>query len=308
MIGISFWRIIKAALQNFWRNVWLSAATTVIMTMTLMMIASLYFANIFGAQVLQNIERKVDLSVNFKETATDEYLGALSSELKARDDVADVRVVTSDEAVEIFRKQHEDNPLIEESLQELGENPLPASMYIVAESPQFYEAIAEDLRAEKYQVFVEEVNFKDTEDVIEKLVTLIDSVKNVGLVVTIIFVVLVVLIMFNTVRLAIYSFREEIEIMRLVGASRWFIQGPFIVEAIIVSLLALGVTIGISFPVLKAISPQLSRFFFDVGQEQLDLYQYALNNGFSFVGWLLLAALGLAIVSSAIAVRRYLRD
>lgn len=308
MIGISFWRVSRTAVLNFWRNIWLSVATTAIMIITLLMMSFLYFANIFGGEVLRTIEQKVDVSVTFKENVQEEYIRAIADELKARPDVEDVTVISSEEALAIFRKRHASEPLIEETLQELEKNPLPASVYIVATQPEFYEAIAKSLEADKYNPFIESINFESSRGVIDKLIALIDSVKNVAIIITVLFAVLAALIMFNTVRLAIYSFREEIEIMRLVGASRWFIQGPFLIESIFVAILAVLVTMGILYPLLNAISPQLQRFFFDAHNAQFNLYSFAVANWPKVVVIQTGAAVGLAVVSSYVAIRRYLRN
>lgn len=308
MIGISFWRVVRAAMLNFWRNVWLSVATTFIMVITLLMMSSLYFANIFGAHVLRTIEQKVDVSVTFKENVQDEYIRAIADELRARPDVEEVTVISSTEALEIFRERHAEEPLIEETLQELENNPLPASLYIVATDPQFYANIARGLDADKYSPFIEKINFESTRGVIERLISLIDSVKNVGIITTALFAVLAALIMFNTVRLAIYSFREEIEIMRLVGASRWFIQGPFLIESILVALLAVAITVALVYPALDASSPHLQRFFFDARNEQFSLYDYARTHWLTVISLQLGTAVGLAFISSYIAIRRYLRN
>lgn len=308
MIGISFLRVGRAAFQNFWRNIWLSVATTIIMMITLFMMSFLYFANVFGAEVLRTIEQKVDLSVTFKENVQEEYIQAIATEMRNRSDVESVRVITSQEALAIFRERHADDPLVEESLQELENNPLPASIYIVATDPRHYQVITQQLEAEKYSPFIEEINFESSRTVIERLINLISSVKNIAIAVTVVFVCLAVLIMFNTVRLAIYSFREEIEIMRLVGASRWFVQGPFIIEAILVGLLAVVLSTSIIFPVLKATAPQLQRFFFDAQSHTFSLYEYAQGHWLTVVGLQVLIAVGLATFSSLVAIRRYLRN
>ncbi|MEX1997574.1 MAG: permease-like cell division protein FtsX [Candidatus Andersenbacteria bacterium] len=308
MIGISFMRILRTAFQNLWRNIWLAVATLIITTITLLMMSVLYFANIFGVQVLQNIEDKVDLSVIFKENVQEQYITTIAQEVRARQDVQAVTIVTSAQALDIFRQRHVDDPLIEESLQELQDNPLPATMYIVATEPRFYQNIAQSLEAEKYSPFIDRVNYENSRGVIERLIAIISSVKNIGFLVTVTFALLVVLIMFNTVRLAIYSFREEIDIMRLVGASRWFIQGPFVIEAVIVAVVAVGVASTLIYPALKAVAPQLQRFFFDTQESQFNIYQYALEHWTTVIGLQMLLAVGLAIFSSLIAVRRYLRD
>jgi cell division transport system permease protein len=308
MIGVSFWRVLRSGVLNFWRNIWLSVATTAIMIITLLMMSFLYFSNVFGAQVLRTIEQKVDVSVSFKENVQDEYIQAIGEELRARPDVETVTVITSEEALRIFKERHADEPLIEETLQELENNPLPASLYIVATEPQLYEAIAKSLEADKYSPFIAEVNFESSRGVIDKLISLIDSVKNIGILITVLFATLASLIMFNTVRLAIYSFREEIEIMRLVGASRWFIQGPFLIESIFLAVLAVTITTAILYPLLHAVSPQLQRFFFEASSEQFNVYNFARTHWLTVIGLQLGAAVGLAVVSSYVAIRRYLRN
>jgi cell division transport system permease protein len=308
MIGISFVRVLRAAMQNFWRNIWLSVATTVIMTITLLMMLTLYFANVFGGVLLRTIEEKVDLSVTFKENVQEEYITAIADELKARPDVQEVKVVSSEEALNIFRNRHQDQPLIEESLKELENNPLPANLYVIATEPRFYQTISQHLESEKYSPFIEKVNFENSRGVIERLIAFISSVKNIGFVATITFAVLVMLIMFNTVRLAIYSFREEIDIMRLVGASRWFVQGPFIAEAVVVALIAVALASAVTYPALSAATPYLERFFFDSQSEQFNLYAFAVDRWPTVIGLQLAVAVGLATLSSLIAVRRYLRD
>lgn len=306
MIGISFIRVLKSAFQNFWRNVWLSLATLVIMTITLLMMSVLYFANVFGAQVLRTIEQKVDLSATFKEKVPENQIQAIAREIDSREDVEEVRVVTSEQALQDFRARHADDPFIEDSLKELEENPLPASLYVVASEPRFYQNIATQLESEKYEPFIEKVNFQDLRPVIQRLIDTMNTVRNGALVITITFAALVVLITFNTVRLAIYSFREEIDIMRLVGASNWFIRGPFVLEAMFVATLAVGLSVAIMFPLLSAISPRLQSFFFS-DTVQFDLFRYAVQHWVTIVGLMLAVAEGLAIFSSLIAIRRYLR-
>jgi cell division transport system permease protein len=308
MIGISILRIFRAAWQNFWRNFWLSVATLLIMVITLLMMLLLYSANVFGGEVLRSIERKIDLSTTFQETATEEEVTALAREIGGREDVEEVRIISSSEALKLFRERHQDNPFIEESLKELEENPLPSSMFIIATEPRFYQNIARQLEAEKYSSIVDEVNFKDTQPVIDKLIGLISTFKQIGLIVTIAFAFLAMLIMFNTVRLAIYSFREEIDIMRLVGASHWFIRGPFVIESIMIALIAVLIASAIVYPTINTLSPTLERIFFDQGAEPFSLYSYYVSHWPTVIGLQLSLAVGLAVISSWIGIRRYLRD
>lgn len=308
MIGISFGRILRTALQNLWRNLGLSITTTVIMVITLLMLSFLYFANVVGAEALRSIEGKVDLLVNFKDNVQQQYIDAVANELRARQDVASVRVISSEEALENFRQVHADESTIEESLREIGDNPLPASLFIVATDPRFYETIAKQLQSEKYTPFIAEVRYDDSQTTYERLIQFVDAVQQFGVILTTVFSLLVIMIVFNTVRLAIYSFREEIDIMRLVGASRWFIQGPFIIEAMIIAVVAVLISIGIQYPTLKAAAPRMQSYFFGNQADTLNIYSYVVENWVSFIGIQLLLALFLAFFSSFLAVRRYLKD
>lgn len=307
MIGIFAGRMLKHALRNFRRNIWLTLATTVIMTLTLVMMLSLYFINVLGSEVLRSIEQKVDLSAIFKDEATEQQIATVVDDVASRVDVEEVKIVSSEEALTQFRRRHADNPFIEESLRELEDNPLPSSMFVVATEPRFYQNIAKQLESEQYAPYIEKVNFANSKVVIDRLIAVMSGIRNVGFIATIVLGALVILIMFNTIRLAIYSFREEIDIMRLVGASNWFIRGPFIIEAIFVALLSVVITSAIAYPVLRTIAPEINTFFFSGQGTNFDIYQYAIANWTTLIGLQLAVSVGLAVISSFIAIRRYLR-
>ena len=276
------------------------------MSLTLLMMSFLYAANVIGIEALQSIEQKVDLSVVLEDDTTDEQITVVANDLRARSDVQEVRVVTSDEALTLFRQKHAEDPFIEESLKELDENPLPANLFIVATEPRFYEGIAKYLESEKFSSFIAKVNYENSRNVIDHLIRVITSVKNVGFAGTVIFAILVVLIMFNTIRLAIYSFREEIDIMRLVGASNWFIQGPFLFEAMFVAVLGVVVCNLLLFPFLKATGSQITSFLIGTGGS-FDIYTYMTDHILTLLAMQTSLAVGLAVLSSLVAIRRYLR-
>ncbi len=307
MIGISFIRVLRNAFRNFRRNIWLSIATTLIMTLTLCIILFLYIVNVLGGEFLKNVEQKVDIAVTFKDSASTQEINTIQKDITARSDVKSTRIITSDEALKEYRKRHADDPYIEEALNELNKNPLPNNMYIVANDPRFYENITASLRSDRYSAFIEKVNFQDSKVVIEKMIHIMDLIKKAGLAATAIFGLLVILIMFNTIRLAIYSFREEIDIMRLVGASRWYIQGPFLMEAVLVALISVGISTAILYVALNASATNINLFFFTGQNTSFDIYAYAASHWLQIVGLQMLAAIGLAVTSSYIAVRRYLR-
>lgn len=304
---IGLYRVFKSAWQNFWRNIWLSLATLMVMVITLFMASFLYFANVFGGELLRALERKVDLSVTFKDDLEFEQVMAVARQVEAREDVESVRVISSEEALDIFRRNNANKPAIEESLKILGENPLPPSMFILASNPEFYEKIAADLQSEAYAPYVAEVNLEQSRSVIERLLKITTTVRNVGFFVTLLFALLVVLIMFSTVRLAIYSFREEIDIMRLVGASNWYIRGPFLMEAVLLTVVAVIISTTILYVVTGAASGPLQRYFFDPTTEPFDLHTYATAHWVRVVGLQLISGTILAIFSTMMAMRRYLK-
>src|SRR3989344_9067124 len=278
MFFISFIRVLRNALRNFRRNVWLSIATTVIMTLTLCIILFLYVVDVLGGEFLRTVEQKVDIAVTFNDSATDEEIQIINRDITARSDVESTRIVTNEQALAEYRSRHADDPTIEEALRELGENPLPSNMYIVAQDPRFYENITESLKSDKYSAFIEKVSFQDSKSVIEKMIWIMSIIKNAGLLATAIFGLLVMLIMFNTIRLAIYSFREEIDIMRLVGASRWCIQSPFILESMLVAIISVTISITTTFLLLNAGAEQINRFFFAGQNAAFDIYAYAISH------------------------------
>ncbi len=307
MVFISFFRVLRNALRNFRRNVWLSIATTVIMTLTLCIILFLYVVNVLGVEFLRTVEQKVDIAVTFKSSVSEDDVAIINRDISGRSDVESTRIVSSEQALVEYRQRHADDPYIEEALRELDENPLPSNMYIVAKDPRFYENIAESLKSEKYAPFIEKVSFQDSKSVIEKMIWIMGLIRNAGLITTAIFGLLVILIMFNTIRLAIYSFREEIDIMRLVGASRWYIQGPFLMESIIVALISVAIATTVLFITINAAAAKISLFFFAGQATNFNIYAHLTQNWGQVVGMQLAIAIGLAVFSSYVAVRRYLR-
>lgn len=277
------------------------------MTLTLLVVSFLYVVNVIGNHVLTTFSQKVDIAVIFKQETTADQISTIKSAIEHRPDVESTHVTTSEDALNQFRQKHKNEPYIEQALSELQRNPLPNSMYVVAKDPQFYSDISNSLRDPVYAQFIDKVNFEDSKSVIEKLVRIMTLTKNTALIVTGIFAVLVMLIMFNTIRLAIYSFREEIDIMRLVGASRWYIQSPFIVESMLVAGISVAISITATFLLLNAGADSINRFFFSGQQAVFDIYAYTTSHWIQLIGAEAGVALLLAIMSSYIAVRRYLK-
>jgi len=298
----NFKRIIKWAFKNFWRNGWLSTATVSIMVLTLLVITLLLMVNIVANAVLGNLEKKIDISVYFKLETSEEKILNVKSQLEGLEEVESVVYVSQDEALIKFKERHKDNPILLQSLEELDINPLEASLNIKAQETRQYAAINQFLEGVYYGDIIDKVNYMQNKEVIEKLGKIVMDVKTAGLGLTLALAVIVFLVTFSAIRLAIYSSREEIGVMRLVGATNWFIRGPFIVEGMLYGIIASVVTVAFLYPLFYFVSPKLSGFL-PIG----DIFIYFQANLLSF--FLLLLGIGviLGAFSSLIAVTKYLK-
>lgn len=304
MSVLSISRAVRSGIIHFWRNVWLSLAATGIMTLTIVTLTLLLIITVLGQNALQIIEAKVDVTVFMADDAEESSIFAVKHDIEDREGVLSVVYITKEQALAAFRERHKSNPLIEQALEEVGDNPLQAQLVVRADSPAEYEHITEMLKSPRYEQLVARVTFDDNKVVIERLEAVIRAVRTVGIAVVATLGFIAILVTFNTVRLAIYSYHREIEIMRLVGASSWFIRGPFVIEGILAGAIAACVSLLLLYPIINVLSPQLTAFF---AEGQFSLKEWAATNMFLIV--LLTVGTGVLIgaLSSVIAVRRYLR-
>jgi len=295
-------RIFKWGLKNFWRNGWLSTATISIMSLTLLVITVLLMVNVVANVVLENLEDKIDISVYFKLDTSENDILNVKEQLEKLEEVEAITYVSQDDALIRFKERHKDNPILLQSLDELDINPLEASLNIKAGETSQYASINQFLESVYYQEIIDKVNYMQNKEVIEKLGKIIIDVKAGGLILTFLLTLIVFLVTFNAIRLAIYSSREEINIMKLVGAKNWFIRGPFVVEGVLYGVVATVVTLFVLYPVFYFISPKLSGFL-----PIENIFVYFQNNLLAFFFLLLSIGVILGGLSSWMAVRKYLK-
>ncbi|OGF52500.1 hypothetical protein A3I27_04155 [Candidatus Giovannonibacteria bacterium RIFCSPLOWO2_02_FULL_43_11b] len=313
-------RNIVQGFVNFWRNGWVSLATVLIMVVTLFVFGSLFFSNVILTSSLDKLAEKVDINVYFKVTANNNEINDLKSSLEKLPEIKQIELISRDQALKNFQEKHKENALITQSLDELGDNPLGASLNIAAKDPNQYESISRFLESQNYESIVDKVNYHENKKVIDGLNSMIKSSRTSGFTSTIVLGIIAILVAFNTIRLAIYTSKDEISIMRLVGATNAYIRGPFVMEGIIHGILAAVITMAVfwlplSFgrdnivllflpfsPIPDASGVSTSEFYGGP-----NLFNYYISN--FFVIFLLLLVLGVAIgvISSLIATRRYLR-
>ncbi len=301
-MATALYRIIKHGFQNFWRHRLLSVATLLVILLALLVFEGLIILNTVSNKAFDTIQDKIDISVYFKTTAPEDEVLRVKQSLEGLSEVKNVEYISRDKALDIFKANHANDQTISQAINQLGENPLEASLNIKAKDPSKYSVIASYLDNTSLKDLVDKVSYQQNQVVIERLAKIVNIGRQGGLALTIIFALLAVLVAFNTIMLAIYSNREEIEVMRLVGASNMFIRGPYIVEGIIYGLIATVVSIAITTPLIYFVSPYLKVFI-----PGMDLKMYFNTNFFSIFGYQLLFGTAIGVISGFIAIRRYLK-
>ena len=300
MKAITFQRVIKSGYLSFRRNGWLSTATTMVMALVLFVLGNLIFAGALADTTLSALESKIDISVYFTSDASEGEILVVKREIEALPDVREAEYISQDEALARFRDRHKENALIAGALEELGGNPLQASINIKAAEPGQYASISDFLARKKYAV-VEKINYFENQAVIERLSSIMGTVRGSGAVLMATLAFIAILVAFNTIRLAIYTMREEISIMRLVGASAWFIRGPFLISGILYGASAAVAVTAVFFPLTWLAAPKISFLV-----PEFDLFRYLISNLLQFFLIMLGTGVVLGVTSSFIAVRRYL--
>jgi len=298
----NLFRIIKYGIQSFRRNGLLSVATTVVMVLALLVFQGLIVFGVLTDTAILSIQDKIDISVYFKTNAPENEILNIKKSLENVKEVKSVEYVSREKALELFKEKRKDYPIIKKALEELDDNPLLASLNIKAHNPSDYQIIAAFLDNDKFNELTKRVTFTQSRQAIERLTNIVNTAESLGLALTILLSITAALITFNTIMMAIYSNREEIGIMRLVGAPNVFINGPYIVQAIIFGVLATILSLLIAAPILTLASPYISEFI-----PEMDLSGYFYNNLFNLFVYQLVFGSILAIVSGSIAIRKYLK-
>ena len=298
----SFKRIFRIGYRSFFRNIGLSIATILVMVIVVFLATMLFLFNSASQILIADVQEKVDISVYFNEDTLTEEIMEIKSNITNISEVKDVQYVSREQALEKFIERHRDDPILMESLTEVGRNPFLASLSIKAHQASQYEQVAKFLEGDSFSNIVKEVDYYQRKPVIERLFSITAGINRTGITIAIVLGLIAILVVFNTIRVTIYSTNEEISVMKLVGASNWFIRGPFLIQGVIAGILAtlivLLITFGISYSFdskIKLIAPQISTF---------NLF---ISSFWTLLLIQLLTGIGLGLISSMIAVRKYLK-
>lgn len=300
-------RIVRWGLINFYRNTVVSIASILMMTVTLTVIGITIFLNAVLGFSLAQMESKVDVNVYFYPKTSERQIMSVKDMLSNLPEVASVEYITEDQALADFRARHAKDYLTLQALDELGANPLGATLNIRAQEPGQYESIAKTLDnnaslTSGSSAIIEKVNYAQNKEIIERLTSMIQSVRVLGVAITIFFIGISFLITFNTIRLAIYMARDEITNMRMIGAENKYIQGPFIVEGVVYGLIAAAITLIMFYPLTLWLTGVTQSFF-----GGLSLLQYYGDNFIQFFAILLVSGVLIGMVSAWFAIGKYLK-
>jgi cell division transport system permease protein len=293
--------------KSFARSGSVSFATVLIMTVTLGIIGLLIFLSAILSHTLTSIKDKVDVNVYFVTTASENDIVLYQRQLAEIPEVERVMYTSREEALLAFRERHQGDDLVLQALEELGDNPLGASLAIKAKDPSQYETIANFLANEPATdstgtSIIDRVNYFQNKIVIDRLTDAINATERAGLIVVLIFALASIVIAFATVRLAIYTSRDEIAIMRLMGASNMYIRGPFIVAGIIAGVFAALIVLLLFYPLAYYAGNSL-----EVWLGGFNLFIYFTANFATFFGILVGSGFLLGAIASWFAVRRHLK-
>jgi cell division transport system permease protein len=299
-------RITKAGFVGFWRNAYVSLASVFVIMVALFVIGSTMFVDQLLTTSLSSLQSKVDINVYFVPNATTEDIDSIRTAVSSLPDVATVIYTSREDALAKYRERNQNDEIAMQALAELDENPLGANLAIQAKETSQYESIARFLEEKREQAspqspVIDEINYAKNKESIDTLTNIIGAVQNASLIIMLVLIVAAVLITFNTIRLAIYTAREEISIMRLVGASNMFIRGPFMLQGIMYGFVAGVLALLMFYPILIWLGPRTELFF------EFNLFTYFVQNFGYIFGVLIGIGVVLGLVSSVLAVARYLR-
>ncbi len=300
---LSLLRIIKFALQDMARNFSLSFMTVLILILMLLSINTLVAVRLLTAEAITTIKQQIDVSVYFSPKATDTQIKEITNYVESFPEVTQTVFLNKEQTLAKFREVYKDNTKIIASLEELHENPLGATLIIKSNDPKQYETIIKALSIPEYETIIEAKTFADTQKAIEKIHIITSQVEKFSLFLTSLFAVIAFIIIFNTVRVAIYTQRIEISIKKLVGASNWYVRGPYLIESVLFSIISVAATYGIVHVSLGLIDPYITTIF----QKSGILTTYVQSHILELTSLQFGAVLLLTTLTSFLAMRKYLR-
>ncbi len=296
-------QIIKKAFQNLTRNNWLSIISILVMLLMLFSISFIYTLNQVGEKTLKSLEQKMDMGIYLETDANPETIDLLKNDLQSLNFVKEVKYLTPTESLAQFKEKHKGQESITSSLEQIEKNPLGGTINLSFSDSSQYEEVTKILNQEKYQNIIQNKNFHDYKQIIEKFNNVTQKISIITLIISIFFILIAMLVIFNTIKLGAISRKEEIKIMRLVGAKSKFIRAPFLLESAIYAFIAWLINVGLLILIAYYSKDYLQKFLgFD-----FNLYKYFTTEAIPFFVGLLIFSIVISMIGSSLAIKKYLK-
>jgi cell division transport system permease protein len=302
----TFMRMCRYGINNFTRNAWLTVAATAVMTITLFVVFTSVVSRNILEDTLTNLRNNVTMSIYLSNGTSQADADQVSADLQKESSVLAVTVVSPDQA----RSQYiQENKLDPQSLAVLEQatNEFPWTLNVKVQDINNTTQLADFVKTDKTFLADQDPDhppsFAGTRRAtIQTIGSAANFAQNIGVVVSAVFVIVSTLIIFNTIRMAIFNRREEIQMMKLIGAERSFIRGPFVVEAIVYGFFAALIATALGGTILFLAAPGLSAYF----NVQPTINLLTVYAGFVLLAMILIGAF-IGVISSLMATRRYLK-
>lgn len=299
----SILRLFRFTFQDIARNFSLSFMTVFILILMLLSVNTLWSVDILTKEAVQVVKNQINVSLYFVADADQKDVDNIRKYVQMFPEVVDVTLRSKEEVLNSFEASYQVNKDVLSALDELGSNPFGPTMIIKTKEPQDYKKVIDALNVPEYAGLIEARSFDNHESALDRLQNITNRVEGIGWGLAVLFAFISFLIIFNTIRVAIYTQRTEIGIKRLVGASNWFIRGPYLLESLIFTIISVVITFGLVFLALRYIDPYLAVVFPD----GFALTNYYKSHILLLFGLQTLAVLVLTMLSSVLAMRRQLK-
>jgi len=301
--ALSFFRIMKFSVQDITRNIWLTIVTVTILILALFSVNMLMVVRVISQNAIDAVKQKIDISLYLKTDASDAAIANLRTQITGMDLVKQVSFVSKNDALTSFREKNRNNADVLNALRELGQNPLSPSLVILPKNADDAPQLIAQLQNIDSDI-IDSRDFTDNTLLLTKINGITGKINEVGLFLIFIFIFTSMLVAYNSIKVAIYTHRREIEIMRLVGAPNSFIFMPFLMSAVIYALFSILVITTVFFPFLSLLQPYMDVFFTGYNVNIMD---YFTSNWLLIFGSQFLAVAFISVMSSWLAIRRYAR-
>jgi cell division transport system permease protein len=299
----TFSRIFKFALQDFNRNKGIAVATIFVLVVTMTLVSGIFFFQGMMSYLTSVIQNKIDITAYFnEEISEDEILAVKETILSSSDDIKYVEYVSKDQALASFNEKHGDSAVLEKALEQVGENPfLPALNIITNGETSQYEKISNILETSDYAKLINKVDYSEKKDTIEKVYSITSNINRFGIIAGIILILVAVMVVFNTIKLAVDSSKAEISTMRIVGASDWFVRGPFVIQGVLYGVIAFLISILLTGGTLFLMSSKIA-----VVLPGFAAFGYFMSHLWLFTIIQLGFGVGVGVISSFVVIKKYL--